>query len=117
MELEAPVHGENVESAPETSVATRADDEVCPPFLGDAWGKDQDLLQDLLANTVVELLVSRALFIGVSEPEDAGATRDRGKGETGTADTARAALLASGPAVLVVVPTAMTPSAKLHAKR
>jgi hypothetical protein len=66
---------------------------------------------------MVELLASRALFVGVSEPGDAGASRDHGEGETGAANTTRVASLASGPVALAVVPPAMTPSAKLHAER
>ena len=72
MELEAPVHGENVENTTDSSAATRVDDEICHPSLEMLGGEDQDLLQDLLANVVVEHPMSLTLFGGVSEPEDAG---------------------------------------------
>ena len=45
-----------------------------------------------------------ALFVGVSEPRDAGAARNHSEGETYTANVARGA-----PAVLAVVPPTVTP--------
>jgi hypothetical protein len=66
---------------------------------------------------VVELLASRALFVGVSEPWDAGAYGDHGEGETGAANTTEVASLASGLVALAVVPPVVTPSAELHVER
>jgi len=48
--------------------------------------------------------VTPALFVGVSKPRDAGATRNHSEGETCTANVARGA-----PAALAVVPPTVTP--------
>lgn len=57
------------------------------------------------------------LLVWVLEPGDAGAIGDQGEGETGIADATMGALLASGSAMLVAVPPAMTPSPGLHVER
>ena len=44
MDLEAPIHGENVGSMAKMSIAARIDDEVHRPSLDMPGGEDQDLL-------------------------------------------------------------------------
>jgi len=61
------------------------------PFLGDAWGEDQYLLQHLLVDAAVEHPMSSILLVGISEPEDAGATGDHGVEKIGAADATEGA--------------------------